>query len=66
MLIYYVKSKLLDCMNLCSLATGNVLLDMEKQLQANSIRVNILEQENATLQKSLQKLRKAAQHNGSK
>ncbi|XP_078808859.1 coiled-coil domain-containing protein 157 isoform X2 [Oryzias latipes] len=44
--------------------TGNVLLDMEKQLQANSIRVNILEQENATLQKSLQKLRKAAQHNG--
>uniref|UniRef100_A0A3B3HUN3 Coiled-coil domain containing 157 n=1 Tax=Oryzias latipes TaxID=8090 RepID=A0A3B3HUN3_ORYLA len=46
--------------------TGNVLLDMEKQLQANSIRVNILEQENATLQKSLQKLRKAAQHNGRK
>ncbi|RVE68469.1 hypothetical protein OJAV_G00092190 [Oryzias javanicus] len=46
--------------------TGNVLLDMERQLQANSIRVNILQQENTTLHKSLQKLRKAAQPNCSK
>ncbi|XP_036069523.1 coiled-coil domain-containing protein 157 isoform X1 [Oryzias melastigma] len=43
--------------------TGNVVLDMEQQLQANSIRVNILQQENTTLHKSLQKLRKAAQPN---
>uniref|UniRef100_A0A3B3C4S3 Coiled-coil domain containing 157 n=1 Tax=Oryzias melastigma TaxID=30732 RepID=A0A3B3C4S3_ORYME len=46
--------------------TGNVVLDMEQQLQANSIRVNILQQENTTLHKSLQKLRKAAQPNCSK
>ncbi|KAM6930919.1 coiled-coil domain-containing protein 157 [Xenentodon cancila] len=41
-------------------STGNMLLDMEQQLQANSIRIKILEQENATLHKSLQKLRQTA------
>ncbi|XP_074527055.1 uncharacterized protein ccdc157 [Halichoeres trimaculatus] len=38
-------------------STGNVLLDMEQQLQANNIRVKILEQENMTLHTSLVKLR---------
>ncbi|KAF3851058.1 hypothetical protein F7725_012830 [Dissostichus mawsoni] len=38
-------------------STGNVLLDMEQQLQANNIRINLLEQENLTLYTSLVKLR---------
>ncbi|KAK2837551.1 hypothetical protein Q5P01_014763 [Channa striata] len=41
--------------------TGNVLLDMEQQLQANSIRIKVLEQENTTLHSSLEKLRERAQ-----
>lgn len=40
--------------------TGNVLLDMEQQLQANSVRINILEQENVALHSSLVKLRERA------
>ncbi|KAJ4922251.1 hypothetical protein JOQ06_019505 [Pogonophryne albipinna] len=44
-------------------STGNVLLDMEQQLQANNIRINLLEQENLTLYTSLVKLRERAQHN---
>lgn len=38
--------------------TGNVILDMEQQLQANSIRIKVLEQENMTLHKSLATLRR--------
>ncbi|KAL7392620.1 hypothetical protein ABVT39_027274 [Epinephelus coioides] len=44
-------------------STGNVLLDMEQQLQANIIRIKILEQENTTLHTSLVKLRERAQNN---
>ncbi|XP_030592958.1 coiled-coil domain-containing protein 157 [Archocentrus centrarchus] len=44
-------------------STGNVLLDMQQQLQANSIRIKVLEQENATLHRSLEKLGEKAQHN---
>ncbi|XP_071371143.1 coiled-coil domain-containing protein 157-like [Centroberyx affinis] len=44
-------------------STGNVLLDMEQQLQANCIRIRVLEQENATLHSSLMRLRERAQHN---
>ncbi|XP_034548610.1 coiled-coil domain-containing protein 157 isoform X2 [Notolabrus celidotus] len=44
-------------------STGNVLLDMERQLQANNIRVKILEQENMTLYTSLMKLRERVQNN---
>ncbi|TNN86493.1 Coiled-coil domain-containing protein 157 [Liparis tanakae] len=43
-------------------STGNVLLDMEQQLQANAIRIQILEQENTTLYSSIVKLRQRAQH----
>eukprot|EP00064_Thunnus_orientalis_P006603 superscaffoldBa00000694_g6621 len=43
-------------------STGNVLLDMEQQLQANCIRIRVLEQENAALHSSLVKLRERAQH----
>ncbi|XP_076587352.1 coiled-coil domain-containing protein 157 [Chaetodon auriga] len=46
--------------------TGNVLLDMEQQLQANSIRVQVLEQENITLHTSLVKLRERAQNNATR
>lgn len=46
--------------------TGNVLLDMERQLQANSIRVKVLEQENTALHSSLAKLRETTQNNGSR
>ncbi|XP_037833477.1 coiled-coil domain-containing protein 157 isoform X2 [Kryptolebias marmoratus] len=42
-------------------STGNVILDMEQQLQVNSIRIKVLEQENTTLRKSLEKLRQRAQ-----
>nr|XP_019961000.1 PREDICTED: coiled-coil domain-containing protein 157 [Paralichthys olivaceus] len=41
-------------------STGNVLLDMEQQMQANCIRIKVLEQENATLHNSLEKLRERA------
>ncbi|XP_047447040.1 coiled-coil domain-containing protein 157 isoform X2 [Mugil cephalus] len=44
-------------------STGNVLLDMEQQMQANSIRIKVLEQENAALRRSLEKLGERAQHN---
>nr|XP_057925991.1 coiled-coil domain-containing protein 157 isoform X2 [Doryrhamphus excisus] len=47
-------------------STGNVLLDMEQQRQANSIRIRILEKENATLHSSLVKLRERAQDNAVK
>ncbi|KYO31819.1 coiled-coil domain-containing protein 157 [Alligator mississippiensis] len=41
-------------------STGNVAEDMEKQLQANNIRINILEQENSRLRTALVKMREAA------
>lgn len=39
---------------------------MEQQLQANNIRIKILEQENTTLNNSLVKLRERAQHNATR
>lgn len=45
-------------------STGNVILDMEQQLQANGIRIRVLEQENITLHSSLVKLKEKAQSNG--
>ncbi|KAM9391506.1 coiled-coil domain-containing protein 157 [Pholidichthys leucotaenia] len=44
-------------------STGDVVLDMEQQLQANTIRIEVLEQENATLHRSLEKLGGKVQHN---
>lgn len=46
--------------------TGNMLLDMEQQLQANSIRINVLKQEKATLHNSIVKLRERAQKTASR
>uniref|UniRef100_A0A8D0HND4 Coiled-coil domain containing 157 n=1 Tax=Sphenodon punctatus TaxID=8508 RepID=A0A8D0HND4_SPHPU len=42
-------------------STGNIAEDMEKQLQANNIRISILEQENSRLRTALAKMREAAQ-----
>ncbi|CAB1319673.1 unnamed protein product [Coregonus sp. 'balchen'] len=42
-------------------STGDVLGDMEQQLQANYVRIRVLEQENSTLRSSLVKLRDRAQ-----
>lgn len=41
--------------------TGNIAEDMEKQLQANDIRIGVLEQENTRLRATLAKLKAAAQ-----
>lgn len=49
-----------------SQGTGNVVLDMEQQMQANSIRIKVLEQENSTLHSSLEKLRERIQHNATR
>uniref|UniRef100_A0A8B9SWV6 Coiled-coil domain-containing protein 157 n=1 Tax=Anas platyrhynchos TaxID=8839 RepID=A0A8B9SWV6_ANAPL len=42
-------------------STGNIAEDMEKQLQANDIRIRVLEQENTRLRAALAKLKVAAQ-----
>ncbi|XP_009573068.1 PREDICTED: coiled-coil domain-containing protein 157, partial [Fulmarus glacialis] len=42
-------------------STGNLTKDMEKQLQANSIRISVLEQENARLRSALAKVKAAAE-----
>ncbi|XP_016898716.1 coiled-coil domain-containing protein 157 [Cynoglossus semilaevis] len=42
-------------------STGNMLLDMEKQMQANDIRIKVLEEENAALRCSLGKVRALGQ-----
>ncbi|XP_027686484.1 coiled-coil domain-containing protein 157 isoform X2 [Chelonia mydas] len=42
-------------------STGNITDDMEKQLQANNIRISILEEENSRLRTALAKMKEAAQ-----
>ncbi|XP_019476677.1 coiled-coil domain-containing protein 157 isoform X2 [Meleagris gallopavo] len=42
-------------------STGNITEDMEKQLQANHIRISVLEQENTKLRAALAKVKAAAQ-----
>ncbi|XP_069789498.1 coiled-coil domain-containing protein 157 isoform X2 [Narcine bancroftii] len=42
-------------------STGDIALDMEKQLQANSLRINILEEENSRLRNTLTMLQKTTQ-----
>ncbi|NXK99325.1 CC157 protein, partial [Mesembrinibis cayennensis] len=42
-------------------STGSLTEDMEKQLQANSIRISVLEQENARLRSALAKVKTAAE-----
>uniref|UniRef100_A0A672JKU6 Uncharacterized protein n=1 Tax=Salarias fasciatus TaxID=181472 RepID=A0A672JKU6_SALFA len=45
---------------------SNVVLDMKQQLQANSIRIEVLDQENVTLQQSLFKLKERARQNATR
>ncbi|XP_067911034.1 coiled-coil domain-containing protein 157 isoform X1 [Heterodontus francisci] len=42
-------------------STGDIAQDMEKQLQANSLRINILEEENSRLRSTLTKLQETTQ-----
>ncbi|OXB65889.1 hypothetical protein ASZ78_008583 [Callipepla squamata] len=42
-------------------STGNITEDMEKQLQANHIRISVLDQENSRLRAALAKVKAAAQ-----
>ncbi|MGH0139172.1 UNVERIFIED_CONTAM: hypothetical protein FKN15_069024 [Acipenser sinensis] len=42
--------------------TGNVVTDMQKQLQANSLRISVLEEDNSRLRNSLSKLRESTPH----
>ncbi|NXS96894.1 CC157 protein, partial [Jacana jacana] len=47
-------------------STGSLTGDMEKQLQANSIRMGVLEQENARLRAALAKVKSVAEQGGLK
>ncbi|KAJ6659036.1 hypothetical protein lerEdw1_019338 [Lerista edwardsae] len=40
-------------------STGNIIEDMEKQLQANNIRISVLEEENSRLRTNVAKLKEA-------
>ncbi|KAM5200325.1 coiled-coil domain-containing protein 157 isoform 2-T4 [Hipposideros larvatus] len=46
--------------------SGNVTDDMERQVQANNIRIRVLQEENGRLQSMLSKIREAAQQGGLK
>ncbi|XP_058889263.1 coiled-coil domain-containing protein 157-like isoform X1 [Acipenser ruthenus] len=43
-------------------STGDVVTDMQKQLQANSLRISVLEEDNSRLRNSLSKLRESTPH----
>lgn len=43
--------------SLCVTATGDVMCDMEQQLKANSVRIRVLQQENASLSNSLARVK---------
>ncbi|CAH6989807.1 Ccdc157 [Phodopus roborovskii] len=47
-------------------SSGNVTHDMEKQVQANDIRIQVLQEENRRLQSMLTKIREVAQQGGLK
>uniref|UniRef100_A0A2K6F8P0 Coiled-coil domain containing 157 n=1 Tax=Propithecus coquereli TaxID=379532 RepID=A0A2K6F8P0_PROCO len=46
--------------------SGNVMDDMERQVQANDIRIRVLQEENGRLQSMLSKIREVAQQGGLK
>ena len=46
--------------------SGNVTDDMERQVQANDIRIRVLQEENGRLQSMLSKIREVAQQGGLK
>lgn len=47
-------------------SSGNVVDDMERQVQANDIRIRVLQEENGRLQSMLSKIREVAQQGGLK
>ncbi|XP_064127993.1 coiled-coil domain-containing protein 157 [Loxodonta africana] len=52
--------------SVCPTGSGNVTDDMERQVQANSIRIRVLQEENGRLQAMLSKIQEAAQQGGLK
>ncbi|KAK2121369.1 hypothetical protein P7K49_002755 [Saguinus oedipus] len=50
----------------CPTDSGNVTDDMERQVQANNIRIQVLQEENGRLQSMLSKIREVAQQGGLK
>lgn len=46
--------------------SGNITDDMERQVQANNIRIRVLQEENGRLQSMLSKIREVAQQGGLK
>lgn len=49
-----------------SAGSSNVTQDMERQVQANAIRIQVLQEENKRLQSMLTKIREVAQQGGLK
>nr|KAF6403142.1 coiled-coil domain containing 157 [Molossus molossus] len=47
-------------------SSGNVMDDMERQVQANDIRIRVLQEENGRLRSMLSKIQDVAQHGGLK
>ncbi|XP_078194232.1 coiled-coil domain-containing protein 157 isoform X10 [Callithrix jacchus] len=50
----------------CPTDSGNVTDDMERQVQANNIRIRVLQEENGRLQSMLSRIREVAQQGGLK
>lgn len=46
--------------------SGNVTEDMERQVQANDVRIRVLQEENGRLQSMLSKIHEVAQQGGLK
>ena len=44
------------CVDICPEGTGDLAQDMQNQMKANSLRIEVLERENAKLKKSVCKL----------
>uniref|UniRef100_A0A8C3WLC5 Coiled-coil domain containing 157 n=1 Tax=Catagonus wagneri TaxID=51154 RepID=A0A8C3WLC5_9CETA len=54
------------CQIMCPTGSGNITDDMERQVQANHIRIRVLQEENGRLQSMLSKIREVAQQGGLK
>ena len=46
-------------MFVCDSGTGDIAVDMENQVKANSLRIHVLEEQNATLRKTITKMLQA-------
>lgn len=55
-----------QCQACVPIGSGNVTDDMERQVQANDIRIRVLQEENGRLRSMLSKIREVAQQGGLK